>query len=217
MRIEYLVSAGGGEAVLYFSGWSFTPDAVRHLAAPEGCDVLACWAYGDSLPDMDLTAYRRVRIVAWSMGCLMAERAAAHWRARGLLCGEVVSAVAVNGTPKPRDRRFGIAPAVFDAVLARLTPQRYAAFRQSCGAAAAHLAARPFDGAAAELAALVRHTAAPAAEPLPWCRALVGLRDRVFPPSAQQRYWQPRCAVGTADAPHYLFDRYRDWQQLWQG
>lgn len=65
----------GEHLILYFAGWGMPPDAVNHLILPENHDLLICYDYQDLNLDFDFSAYRHIRLVAWSMGVWAAERA----------------------------------------------------------------------------------------------------------------------------------------------
>ncbi len=103
----------GEHLILYFAGWGMPPDAVNHLILPENHDLLICYDYQDLNLDFDFSAYRHIRLVAWSMGVWAAERALQGIRLK--------SATAVNGTGLPCDDNFGIPCAVFKGTLENLT------------------------------------------------------------------------------------------------
>ncbi|HGK6038345.1 TPA: pimeloyl-ACP methyl esterase BioG family protein [Neisseria meningitidis] len=204
----------GEHLILYFAGWGTPPDAVNHLILPENHDLLICYDYQDLNLDFDFSAYRHIRLVAWSMGVWAAERALQGIRLK--------SATAVNGTGLPCDDNFGIPCAVFKGTLENLTENTRLKFeRRMCGDKASfedyqQFPARPFDEIHQELIALFamigqdRRT-----DLICWTNALVGSGDKIFMPANQHRYWTPRCTVREIDGGHYLFSRFTHWSALW--
>ena len=96
------------ELLLFFNGWSMDERAVAHLASG-GLDVQPLW--DSTAPDTaffaELSRYRKIHLAAWSLGVFTAAQ---------LLAGpaiEFASATAFNGTLRPVDAAFGIAPEIF--------------------------------------------------------------------------------------------------------
>ncbi len=99
---------------------------MAHLILPTDHDLLICYDYQDLNLDFDFSAYRHIRLVAWSMGVWAAERALQGIRLK--------SATAVNGTGLPCDDNFGIPDTIFKATLDNLTENTRLKFeRRICG------------------------------------------------------------------------------------
>ncbi|TGY49436.1 DUF452 family protein [Rodentibacter caecimuris] len=200
--------------LVYFAGWGTPISAVSHLAIPENYDLLICYDYRDLFLDFDFSRYQKIRVVAWSMGVWVAERVL-----QGI---PLESATAVNGTGLPCDDQVGIPFAVFKGTLDNLNETTRAKFeRRICGDKANlafyhSLPMREFQEIQQELTALFhaieqdRRT-----DLILWTNAIIGLKDKIFSPENQQRYWFTRCKINEIEGEHYLFSRLTHWAQLW--
>ncbi|ATD66033.1 DUF452 family protein [Neisseria weixii] len=207
-----LISQPNADTLLvYFAGWG-TPDSVAEAMAP-AADVLLCSDYRDTVLNFDFSRYRRIGVLAWSMGVWVAERAM-----QGV---KVDWAAAVNGTGFPYDDQFGIPCAVFDQTLARFDERNRAKFEQRMCADADSLAHyRRLDGHRSqqslhdELSFL--HQAVQAdhhTDLLIWHEAWIGARDRIIPAANQSAYWQSRCPVIEFDGGHYPYTHWPRWNE----
>ncbi|MDR1224570.1 MAG: DUF452 family protein [Tannerella sp.] len=203
MIIKKLNSAKASpELLLFFAGWGM--DECPFLEyLPAGRDCMICYDYRSLSFDASLPAsYRRIRVVAWSMGV---------WAASRVLSGRnlpVSESIAVNGTPWPVDDEKGIATAIFRGTLAGLDETALQKFRRRmCGSKEAwehflkHAPQRTLEDLREELDRIGRssRTPAPAFE---WDRIYIGLRDRIFLPASQQRAWEGK-NVTKVDCDHY--------------
>ena len=151
-------------------------------------DTLIVWDYTDlTLADMPVEN-RSIDLIAWSMGV---------WAATQTLPTEqIVSAIAINGTPTPIDDERGIPSAIFDGTLATLSENGLARFRRRmCGGASAmanfmeHAPQRDLEDLRTELAALGNAIRTLPAKPFPWTQAVGCTNDKIFPIAAQQAAW----------------------------
>lgn len=200
--------------LIYFAGWGTPISAVSHLALPENYDLLICYDYQDFKLDFDFSPYQHIRVVAWSMGVWVAERAL-----QGL---SLKSATAVNGTGLPCDDHFGIPYVIFKGTLDNLNETTRAKFdRRICGdktnlAFYYSVPARPFQEIHQELTALfLAIEADKRTDLISWTKAIIGNRDKIFLPEHQRQYWTERCNWEEKDGEHYLFSHFTHWAQLW--
>lgn len=206
-----LISRPNADTLLvYFAGWG-TPDSVAEAFAPADADILLCSDYRHTALAFDFNRYRRIGVLAWSMGVWVAERAI-----QGV---NVDWAVAVNGTGLPYDDQYGIPCAVFDQTLARFDVCNRAKFEQRMCADADSLAHyrqldghRSHDSLHEELQFL--HQAVQAdrrTNLLTWHEAWIGTRDRIIPATNQSAYWQSRCSIIEFDGGHYPHPHWPCW------
>ncbi len=206
-------SNNSSSLLLFFSGWSASPELFTSLEANEDSDVTICYDYRDLSFKEDLSHYREIHLVAWSMGVRMAELA---------LGGryKFTSATAINGTPRPIDDKYGIPTNIFLGTLNGLTPETLQRFnRRMCGTREIlgmyqSASARAFDEVRDELRAIHNHCLQTSDEAIPWTRAIIGTGDRIFPSSNQLAYWEGRCPVLEIDSPHYPFYQWTRWKEL---
>ncbi len=206
-------TAGASSLVLFFSGWSAPAELFARLEADEGTDVMICHDYRDMTFGEDLSRYREVHLIAWSMGVRMAELALGGKQT-------FATATAVNGTPCPIDDSYGIPRNIFLGTLEGLTPETLTRFnRRMCGsrevmAQYTAAAARPFGEVRDELRAIYDRCLPPDDKSIRWTRAVVGTDDRIFPAANQRAYWEGRCTVAEVSAPHYPFHLWTRWREL---
>jgi len=196
MRADWLQRRGSDDLILFFAGWAVGLDPIRHLQG--AADVLALSDYRDeTLPEALWAPYRRLTVVAYSMGVAVAARHLPRLRAD--------RAVAICGAPDPR---AVIGPAVYDGTISGLSPRSLAQFARRAGSPVppeADIAAL-----AAELQALASRPAAPAPA---FARLLAAREDRIFPPAALEPAW-PGARIDWFDGGHSPFGRWGTWQEI---
>ena len=205
--------------ILFFTGWGMDPAATAHLAAGD-YEVRTFWDYTalpDALPDA-LPRDHELHLVAFSLGVWAA--AQLPWEP-----GSLRSALALNGTLAPRDDTQGIPPAVFDGTAENwLLPrarERFL-FRMTGSPSAAQefsYGTRTPEDQKAELEAIAR-ACQKAAEPptpqkCPYTRALIGTRDRIFPPQAQRLAWENAgVTITEREVPHHCLASLNSWEEV---
>ena len=169
--------------MLFFAGWGSEENLFRH-PVEEGYDYLLCFDYRTL--DFDYTqieGYTEIRLLAWSMGVWVASRVfAGHsfpWQMK----------LAVNGTPFPIDDRCGIPEMIFKGTLEHFSEDKLARFRRRmCGSSGqteeflSHTPTRTAEELREELAALALGITAYGSSSFIWDRAIIGNRDKIFPP-----------------------------------
>ncbi|MEG1979898.1 MAG: DUF452 family protein [Victivallaceae bacterium] len=222
MIFESIIEQKAPRVILFFNGWGQSSQLVRHLTST-GYDVLAVSDYR-CLPETAaenirerLMNYAAVKLIAWSLGVFAAEYLF-HKQA------ELFSdAVAVNGTIRPADDEFGIAPAIFrgtadlwsersrnkfkirmsgntpaELELLNLPPERTVAEQQKELYDLLELAGQSF----ADKSTIFR-------------RAYVGVQDKIFLPANQLAAWQSYAIpVQELPHPHAFWSRLANWEQL---
>lgn len=210
MKQLFLKKEGNSRLLLFFSGWG-ADDHLFDRPVAEGYDYMLCFDYRNL--DFDFTlldGYREIRLLAWSMGV---------WAAGRVLAGHDEYSfslkLAVNGTPYPIHDTKGIPVAIFKGTLDQFSPATLVRFRRRiCGTTEqvkeflSHHPYRPEEELGEELACLWQTAAKEYADSLKWDKAIVGMRDKIYPPVNQYRAWgdTPVCEV---DCDHYdagLFD-----------
>ncbi|MDO5035450.1 MAG: alpha/beta fold hydrolase [Porphyromonas sp.] len=208
--------------LLYFTGWGTTPEVVTNLGLPQGWEQCSFWDYKDVsalyLPDIELSRYNSIYLVAWSMGVWAADLLAPH-------LPRISKAVAINGTPLPMHDLYGIPTPIFEKTLSGLDDDNRARFdRRMCGgkkllAVYNSFSARSTEDLRSELTGVYEAVRAlPDGSPpqLSWDLAYVSERDLIVPPSNQLRYWNKH-NVTTEVLPglgHYPIYEFHSWQEL---
>ena len=103
MNIYKQTKTGNSQLLLVFSGWAASPEVFRQLETEPDTDLWICYDYrGMDFEGEALSGYRKIRLVAWSLGV---------WAASvvfGKKPGSFTEAIAVNGTPCPVHDQWGI-------------------------------------------------------------------------------------------------------------
>lgn len=209
MKQRFIKKENNPRLLLFFAGWG-SDERLFDRPVADGYDYLLCFDYRS--PDFDyalLDGYREIRLLAWSMGVWAAgQTLAGHdypWQMR----------LAVGGTPFPIDDCRGIPEAVFRGTLAHFSDAALVRFRRRiCGTAEqvkeflSHRPYRPVEELREELQALAACACRPSAS-FVWDKAIIGRRDKIFPPANQCEAWRDMEVI-ERDVEHYdggLFDR----------
>ena len=108
MNIYKQTKTGNSQLLLVFSGWAASPEVFRQLETEPDTDLWICYDYrGMDFEGEALSGYRKIRLVAWSLGV---------WAASVVFGKKPVSfteAIAVNGTPCPVHDQWGIPETIF--------------------------------------------------------------------------------------------------------
>ncbi len=204
--------------ILFFTGWGMDPAATAHLA-PGDYEVRTFWDYTElpgGLPE--LPRDQPLHLVAFSLGVWAA--AQLPWEP-----GSLQSALALNGTPNPRDETVGIPPAIFDGTAGNwLHPRARERFLLRMTGSLPAAQAFPSGGRTPEdqqkelesiARACQKNAAAPPPQKCPFSRALIGTRDRIFPPQAQRLAWEKAGVPATErDLPHHCLAAQNSWEEV---
>lgn len=215
MKAAWLNRAGHPRALVFFAGWGMDDAPFRRLG-PGNRDVLAFWDYRcmDEVPlAAQLSSYRELSLVAWSLGCAAGNCVAQQLR------WELTRAVAISGTLLPEDEEAGIPTRWMEATARHVANGGWEKFvRRMCPdepSIAAFNAAPPsrrLDEAVEELQVLRR---LPAPASCVFRAAAVCAADRIILPENQRRCWS-RYGVPAREiaAPHYPFHLWHSWEEV---
>jgi pimeloyl-[acyl-carrier protein] methyl ester esterase len=212
MTSAYLHKAGNKELILFFNGWGM--DHHRFDSWPCGShDLLAVHDYThlESLPD--LSAYQQVHLVAWSLGV---------WAAAQVLQGtslpaRLSSALAINGTLTPIHPQEGIAPEIFAGTIGNWSDDRAREkFGIRVSGTTESFSRRSTESQVEELVALHRILSTTPPPTNIFTHALIGSRDRIFPPPALRSFWSKHPSVRMLEKPflHDPFVNLKTWEEV---
>ena len=183
MRSARLRHNGTEKLLILALGWGQDAESWEHLPWPTDRDVLALYRWDDPATPAIPTGYACYDLLAWSFGVWRA--ATIPWPVR------FHRATAVNGTLHPVDDGMGIPTAIFEGTLSGWKP----------GITAAKFWRRMDPGAGGRPlrtdASLLRELRYFAGEfrrgrscTLHYDLAVIGDRDRIFPPENQAAAWK---------------------------
>jgi hypothetical protein len=191
------------ELLLFFAGWGMDEHPFLEYL-PADNDSMICYDYRSlSFDDSLLAPYQQIRVIAWSMGV---------WAASRTLSGRnlpVSESIAVNGTPWPVDDEKGIATAIFRGTQEGLKKNTLQKFRKRmCGSKEAlehfmdHAPQRTVEDLREELILIGKHSFYRHESSFEWDKIYIGLQDKIFLPSKQQKAWEGKNMI-TVDCEHY--------------
>ena len=215
MKAEWIVRRGGGTLLLFFNGWGMDRRVadwvVSASAAFDGRDIAVVYDYRDlTLPDWlgeAVAGVDSVELLAWSMGVWAAARAGLE---------KVDRAVALNGTPWPRDAERGISPEVFMGTLDGWNDANRQRFerRMMVGVPQEVVESVRSERNSAEQKEELQAIADALSEGLPdalpawnYSKAIIGGRDQIFRAENQRCAWREAGVpvVEFPDMPHFPF------------
>lgn len=127
MKQLFIIQEGHPDLLIFFAGWAADETPFKQYR-PQNMDYMICYDY--TTPDFDTTLlepYRRVNVVAWSMGVWAAPIALQH------IPGDKLFSIAFNGSMNPIHDREGIPEHLFRSTLLHLTPASLQKFmRRMC-------------------------------------------------------------------------------------
>ncbi|MCQ4874051.1 MULTISPECIES: DUF452 family protein [Odoribacteraceae] len=214
MRRVWITRKGSGGVTLFFCGWGMDERAVQHLTGED--DLLVFNDYRDiseeEAPALD--TYERVRVVAWSMGVWAASVLLNRWNI------PVSESVAINGTERPVDERYGIHPRIYLLTERGMTEEgrdkffaRMLSGEDEVRRFEANKPRRELDEQRDELR-LIREQSARQRPEWGWNRAYVSGEDVIFPVGNQRDWWKDRCEVIALTGGHYPFYVLDKWDMI---
>lgn len=206
MRHKQIADTNSEAVTLWFLGWGFDDGAAQHMETAG--DTILLWDYTDLGHNLRLDRWRRVEVVAWSMGVWAAERLIADGSIPHPTC-----ATAICGTPMPCDAAMGIGGKAVEMTADNWGEANRAKFARKMAMSAEQaatiaplLARRSAADQQAELRSIANAQRNPPPTHMTWDEAIVGLRDRIFPPAAQRLWWGAGArSIREMDIPHWPF------------
>ena len=196
MNIYKQTKTGNSQLLLVFSGWAASPEVFRQLETEPDTDLWICYDYrGMDFEGEALSGYRKIRLVAWSLGV---------WAASVVFGKKPVSfteAIAVNGTPCPVHDQWGIPETIFRGTLDNVTEEGMRRFNRE---------------ELEYLYAEIKKASPASALFNGWTQALISSEDRIFPTENLRAFWQGRCPITEIEAPHYPFYLWKQWDEIWK-
>lgn len=205
MKAEIITNTGAPRLIVIFAGWAMDATPFRGLRR-RGYDIAVVWDY--TSPEVDWSfaePYAEICIVAWSLGVSVADPATGVTAA---LNNRVTLRLAVNGTLRPIHDSLGIPEAIFRGTATNLCERSLAKFYlRTAGSLRTQFFLAPpqrtIQSVQAELEVFLSGTTyAQASTAKAWSRAVVSMKDAIFPPRNQLRAWDD-VPTDVIDAPHF--------------
>lgn len=205
---SWIKREGNPKLLVVVMGWSCDEHMLERFDI-EGRDIYATYNYTDMetsniLTDCDFSVYERIELLAWSFGVWAAESVAR-------LLPRVDMAIALNGTPKPVDNRYGIHERSFKITVWAVDQMGLEKFNERMVGEYKEdfiPAQRDIADQTNELKMLSDHFKGAAEPTIKWDVAVVGSLDNIIPPENMSRYWQEAgTEVISKEIYHYPFTK----------
>ena len=218
MIARWLFNNSHEKLIIFCNGWGMDHNPVSPLESG-GYDVLCLSDYSNLElpfdPDTLGASYQSINLLSWSFGV---------WAAQHIF-GDRTDAfdrcVAINGTLRPIDDRYGIPHQFFKATLDNFSESvRDRFYRRMCRPDPIleffldHQPERSLAGQQAELEIMAKLVGSYPAELSLYDTAIVSFRDMIVPTAHQRSFWQNRCPVIGIDGCHYPFAGFNSWSEI---
>jgi biotin synthesis protein BioG len=211
MKTLWLKKQNNSELVLIFCGWGMDEKPIQHLKIGD-FDVLLVYDYSDLNFDEDISAYKKITLIAWSMGVLVASLVCANFN--------IQKSIAINGTQKPIDAEFGINPKVYKLTLDNFSESvRDKFFENMFGSDDEYKQfsqpLREVENQRQELDYLQDIALKNQSFNFEFDCAIISNRDNIFPSKNQQKFWQTKkVKVVELNSGHYPFFEFDSLEEI---
>ena len=218
MNAHWLFNNQSRELILFCNGWGMDHHPLAVLESG-GYDVLVLSDYSSFDLSFDVQTlksdYRSIHLVCWSFGV---------WAGQQLFgdCKELFThCIALNGTLRPIDDRYGIPYQFFNATLEHFSESVCDRFyRRMCRPGSVleiFLQNRPqrsVKDQKTELARLAELVASYPEKDSIFETVIISSRDMIIPTAHQVSFWKGRCPAIEIEGCHYPFAGWQDWSKI---
>lgn len=202
MKYKWLKKGVNNNLIIFFNGWGMDESIVKHLDA-NGYDVLMFYDYNSLETNFDfslLNHYPQKYLVAWSMGVMTATLFDINYSKK----------IAINGTLKPIDDKFGIPKRIYDLTLRGFSPKSAEKFIKNMFSEKYELLEinRDFENQKSELEALTHYEAN---LNFHYDRIILSSNDKIIPTKNQIAFWEIEPNIQSGHAP---FNQFKKWGEL---
>lgn len=202
MKYKWLNKKENDNVIVFFNGWGMDECVVKHLDFGKH-DVIMFYDYNNLETEFDfslLKSYRIRNLIAWSMGIMTAT----------LFDLKYDNTVAVNGTLKPIDNKFGIPERIYELTIRGFNEQGAEKFIKNMFDKEYQLPpnSRDYENQKSELSALKTYSAN---TNFKYSKVFISNSDKIIPTKNQTAYWnmEPNLQSG-----HCPFLQLKKWEEL---
>lgn len=203
MKYKWLNKIGNKKLIIFFNGWGMDDNIVAHLDY-EKFDVLMFYDYNTLETDFDfetLNLYTEKNLIAWSMGVMVGSKG--KWNS---IC--FTQTVAINGTLKPIDEKFGIHPKIFDLTIKGFNEKGRARFIDSMLDEKQKIVCeRDIENQLSELIALKNYNSD---ESFKYNKVLISNNDKIIPTKSQVAFWEIQPNLNGGHCPFFQFKKWSE-------
>ncbi len=189
--------------IIFFNGWGMDELIISHLKR-NGFDLLILYDYNDldiEFPNLD--NYDKKYIIGWSMGVMISTLFYDCF-------GKIDKYIAINGTPKPIDDKYGIPEKIYKLTLRGFNETSCQKFMErmfDCIPPISKFSNREFESQKTELANLMGIEG----KIISFDKIIVSNNDNIIPTKNQLNYWKNPEIIESGHCP---FFKYESWSEI---
>ncbi len=193
--------------LIFFSGWALDFNPFAHLFSDE-YDLLFIWDYRNTDFEFNFSKYNNIQAIAFSYGVFMS---------KFVEIPKIDSFCAINGTPYPISKDFGINPKMFELTLNNLnetalekfyrnmfsSTEQYETFRSHSNKNI------NIQSLKEELENIKKLAQIDTITNQIFSKTFISTNDRIIPTKSQQNYWNNRTNIQYLNCGHFPFYKYK--------
>lgn len=208
MYYKWLNKVHNQNLILFMNGWGMDENIVSNLNF-ENFDILMVYDYRsfDDKLDFDFSEYNKKYLIAWSMGVYIS----------GLysdVLNKFDKKIALCGTSKIIDDEFGILKKVYKLTIEKFNDKSAEKFIKSMFLNS-NINIEISKTTKELLNELISIQQIEISNAVIYDKAVIPKFDKIIPYKNQLNFWSNTSAqLVELNAPHYIFDKYKTWQDL---
>ncbi len=207
MNYSWLNKNNSSKLIVFFSGWGMDENSA--ILEYGNFDFLVFYNYENAVLNSNIVEeirkYKEVYIIAWSMGVIISTILISK-------LNNIKYKIAINGTLKIIDDRYGIPTKIFNATLNNLSETTIKSFFQNMGYADFKTPNRDFASQLNELKSIENFYKNNEFNG-DFDRIIIGQRDIIVPFKNQKRAWENKNFT-VLDCGHYIFNLFNTWDDI---
>lgn len=215
MQFHWLNKQNNNKLIVFFAGWSFDEHPFKFLDCGD-FDVIIMYDYNKlDLPKIDFSNYKNIDLIAWSMGVFVA------YLLKEKL-PKFAKKIAINGTIKPVDDKFGIPTKPFLLTLRHAKTGLESKFYQNIFDTKEEFESysvtpveRTIENRENELKSLYQiiKTSDNNYEHY-YDKALISTNDKIIPTKNQVNFWQNNAEIEMLESGHFPYYNFISWNDI---
>ena len=207
MKYKWLNKSENRKLIVFFNGWGMDEKIVSHLNFSD-FNVLMFYDYlNTQIPDFDFSNYDYKVLIAWSMGVYVCNIFYDKLK-------DFNKYTAINGTQKPVDDDYGIPQLVYNLTVENFNELSSAKFMKKI---TTEVDLKEYTSRSTEelKQELISIRDLKIEKYLNFNKAIISTKDRIMPYKNQLRFWTEKgVEIIELNAPHYIFNLYKNWDEL---
>ncbi len=218
MNIQYLKRSDKEELIIFFSGWGIESYSFLNIPSKSSILFISDYSKLDNINTINNYSanYKKITVISWSFGVLI------YSIIKEELKFKSESEIAINGTLKPIDDRYGIPEKIFDKTLINLNQisinQFYSNMFNNEADSLRFLSnntSRDLNSLNNELSKLKNYANNHSNITNNFNKVIISKQDKIIRFQNQLRFWDQRCKnISIIDSGHFPFYLWNQWEDI---